>query len=157
MIVVLQYLAEIHESNTDYQFSPWQLMAKPLSFKVSCFRSHSTAWHSVFCVMFLPGTEDDLATIFNTSVAEDEKQTFEKASHAFLWDQEGCCICSAPLFNLHSLASSFITSVTVNRSPVYWSRQKNTTELEGGGGIFKVAMFDLEKMPTNPLWISVWN
>lgn len=74
--------------------------------------------------------------------------------------------CLARVSNLYSLTSSSFFQSCHFQLKSYLVKQKSHKKVEkansmrkrgGNKRIFKVVMFDLEKMPTNPLWISVWN
>lgn len=128
-----------------------QLMVKPFWIKVSCIWSHSLTWHFGFC--FTGNRKTGVRHAGGRTHTQTSKRHFPGIKSANLCELFASC--SASLCNLYSLASScFLNSCHFQQKCYLVKQQRQRKKMqgkEGGKRLFKVVMFDLEKMPTNPL------
>lgn len=131
-----------------------QLMAEPLWIKVSCIWSCSLTWHSVFVFfLFLGSTGNTRRHVSGQTMRNIRNARPLEGSRVIF-------VCLARVSNLYSLTSSSFFQSCHFQLKSYLVKQKSHKKVEkansmrkrgGNKRIFKVVMFDLEKMPTNPL------
>lgn len=159
-----------NEEITDYHFSTWQLLKVCSIFQASWwlspFGSRSPAFGPAaslgilfFFFLFLGSTGNTRRHVSGQTMRNIRNARPLEGSRVIF-------VCLARVSNLYSLTSSSFFQSCHFQLKSYLVKQKSHKKVEkansmrkrgGNKRIFKVVMFDLEKMPTNPLWISVWN